>query len=101
MGKEIGRSFKYNRSKISTPTLKEPVLSSSAAHISSASNLTRNFISYQLEDEYSTAIQNKKDTSNPYDIHSCVTPRKKLQCSGHIYTLSIDTIKHYFTYCTC
>ena len=38
MGKEIGRSFKYNRSKIFTTTLKKPVLSSSAAHASSASN---------------------------------------------------------------
>ena len=40
MGKEIGRYFKYNRSKISTPTLKKPVLSSSSAHTSSAGNLT-------------------------------------------------------------
>ena len=40
MGKEIGRSFKYNGSKISTPTLKKPVLSYSAAYTSSASNST-------------------------------------------------------------
>ena len=78
MGKEIGRSFKYNRSKISTRTLKKPVLSSSASHTSSTSNLTRTFISSHLDNEDSTAIQNKKDTSNTDDIHSCVTPRKKI-----------------------
>ena len=77
MGKEIGRSFKYNRSKISTPTLKKPVLSSSTAHASSASNLTQTFISSHLDNEDSTAIQNKKDTSNTDDIHSCVTPQKQ------------------------
>ena len=30
MGKEIGRSYKYNRPKSSSSTLKKPVLSSSA-----------------------------------------------------------------------
>ena len=69
MGKEIGRSFKYNRSKISTPTLKKPVLSSSAAHTLSASNLTQTFISYHLDNKDSTAIQNKNNTSNTDDIH--------------------------------
>ena len=34
MGKEIGRSFKYKRPKSSSPTLKKPVLSSSANHTS-------------------------------------------------------------------
>ena len=77
MGKEIGSSFKYNRSKISTPTLKKTVLSSSTAHTSSASNLTQTFISSHLDNEDSTAIQNKKDTSNTDDIHSCVTPQKQ------------------------
>ena len=74
MGKKNCRSFKYNRSKISTPTLKKPVLSSSAAHTLSAINLTLTFISSHLDNEDITAIQNKKDTSNTYDIHSCVTP---------------------------
>ena len=32
MGKEIGRSYKYNRSKLFTPILKKAVLSSSADH---------------------------------------------------------------------
>ena len=77
MGKEIGRSFKYNRSKISTPTLKKPVLSSSAAHISYTSNLTRIIISSQLYNKDSNEIQNTMDTSNTDDIHSGVTPRKQ------------------------
>ena len=76
MGKEIGRYFKYNRSKISTPTLKKPVLSSSDAHTSSASNLTQTLISSHLDTKDSTANQNKINTSNTDDIHSCVTPQK-------------------------
>ena len=77
MGKEIGRSFKYNRSKISSPTLKKLVLSSSANHTSYTTNSTRTTISYQLENSDSTSIQNTLDISNTYDIHSCVTPRKQ------------------------
>ena len=77
MGKEIGRSFKYDGSKISTPKLKKPVLSSSAAHTSSASNLTQTFISSHLDTEDSTEIQNKNNISNTYGIHSCVTPQKQ------------------------
>ena len=34
MGKEIGRSYKYNRPKSSSLTLNKPVLSSSAHHTS-------------------------------------------------------------------
>ena len=34
MGKDIGRSFKYNRPKSSSPTLKKPVLSYSENHTS-------------------------------------------------------------------
>ena len=77
MGKDIGRSLKYNPSKISTPILKKPVLSSSTTHTSYSSNLTRTFISSQLENEDSNPIQNKNDTSNTDDIHSCVTPQKQ------------------------
>ena len=65
MGKEIGCSFKYNRSKTSTSTLKKPVSSS-------ASNLERTSISSQLDNKYITTNQNKKNTSNIDDIHSCV-----------------------------
>ena len=77
MGKEIGRSFKYNRSKISTPTLKKPVLSSSASHKSSASNSTGTSISSQLDNKNSTTNHNKNNTSNIYYIHSCVTAQKQ------------------------
>ena len=48
MGKEIGRSYKYNLWKVSTPTLKKPVSSSSDSHTSSSSNLTGISISSQL-----------------------------------------------------
>ena len=76
MGKEIGRSYKYYRSKISTPTLKKPVLSSSANHTSYTNNSTPTIISYQLQHKDSTSIQNTSGISNTYDIQSCVTPRK-------------------------
>ena len=77
MSKEIGRFFKYNRSKLFIPTLKKPVLSSSAAHTSSASNSTQTSISSQLDNKDSTTNQNKNNTSNIDDIHSCVTPQKQ------------------------
>ena len=76
MGKEIGCSLKYNGSKIFTPTLRKPVFSSSAAHTSSASNLTQTCISYPFYTKDSTVIQNKNNTSNTDGIHSCVTPQK-------------------------
>ena len=76
MGKDIGRSFKYNRSKISTPTFKKPVLSYSAHHTSYTTNSTRMIMSYQLENKDSTSIQNTLDISYIDYIHSCVTPQK-------------------------
>ena len=60
-----------------TPTLKKPVLSSSAAHTLYANNLTGTSISYQLDNKDITTNQNKNNTSNTDDIHSCVTPRKQ------------------------
>ena len=76
MSKYIGSSFKYNQSKIFTPTLKKPVLSSSVHYTSYTSNLTRTIISSQLENEDSTSIQNTSEISNTDYTHSCVTPRK-------------------------
>ena len=58
--------------RISTPTIKKPVLSSSAAHISSTSNLTQTSLSSQLDNKDITTNQNKNNTSNTDDIHSCV-----------------------------
>ena len=77
MGKDVGRSFKYNRSKISNPKLKKPVLSSWAAHKLYASNLKGTSISSQLDNKIITTNKKKNNTSNTDDIHSCVTPRKQ------------------------
>ena len=77
MGKEIGHFYKNNRLELSTLTLKEAVLSSSASHTSSASNSTRTYISSRLNNKHITTNQNKNNISNTYDIHSCVTQRKQ------------------------
>ena len=77
MGKEIGRSYKYYRSKIPTPTLKKPVLSSSANHTSYTTSSSQTFISSHLENEDSIVIQNASEILNTDDIYSCVTPRKQ------------------------
>ena len=74
MGKDIGRLYKNNRSKLSTLTLKKPGLSSSASHTSSASNSTRTYISPRLDNKHITTNHNKNNISNKYDIQSCVTP---------------------------
>ena len=77
MGEDIGSSFKYNRSKISSPTLKKPVLLSSANYTSYTTNLTQTIMSDQLQHKDSTSIQNAVKITNTDDIHSCVTPRKQ------------------------
>ena len=76
MGKEIGHTYKNNRSKISSPTLKKSVLLSSENHISCTTNLTPTIMSHQLQHRYKSSIQNTVNTSNTHDIHSCVTPWK-------------------------
>ena len=76
MDKEIGCSYKYNRSKISTPTLKKPVLSYSENHTSYVTSLPQTIISSQLENKDSTTIQKTSEILNTDDIHSCVTPQK-------------------------
>ena len=110
MGKDIGHFSKYNRSKISPPTLKKPRLSFSAAHTSSASNLERIYISSQLDKKDITTNQDKNKTSNIDDIHSCVTPRKQnysvqatstttrlkpLHTTLNIAPIELHTPKHY------
>ena len=77
MGKEIGRLKKYNRLKISIPKLKKPVLLSSANHTSYTTNLSRIIMSHQLQHKDIISIQNRVNTSNTDDIHSCLTPRKQ------------------------
>ena len=76
IGKDIGSSYKYNRSQISSPTLKKPVLSSSANHTSYTTTSTPTIMSHQLQHKDSTSIQNTVNISNTYDTHSCVTPQK-------------------------
>ena len=76
MGKEVGRSYKYNRSKMLSPTLKKPVLLSSEKHTSYTTNLTPTIMSHQLQHKDSTSIQNAVNISNTDDIHSCVTPKR-------------------------
>ena len=69
VGKDIGRFFKYNRPKSSSPTLKKPVLPSSENHTSYTTNSTPTIMYHQLQHKYSTSIQNTVDI--------CVTPRKQ------------------------
>ena len=87
MGNDIGHSYKYNQSKISTPTLKKPVLSYSSNDTSYTTSLSQTIISSQLENKDSTAIQNTVDISNTDDIHSCVTPQKQNYSVQATYTL--------------
>ena len=77
MGKEIGRFYKHKRPKTSSPTLKKPILSSSANHIPYTTNSNPSIMSHQLQHKESTSIQNKVNISNTDDIQSCVTPRKQ------------------------
>ena len=102
MGKEIGRSYKYYRTKISNPTLKKPVLSSLANHTSYTTNLTPTIMSYKLEHKDSTSIQTHGGYLK-YRLYPllCNTQKTEYQCSGHIYTPLFDTIDHYFTSFTC
>ena len=53
------------------------VLSYSAAHTSSISNLKGTSISSQLDNKDITTNQNKRNTLSTYEIHSCVTPWKQ------------------------
>ena len=69
MAKKMCCSFKYNRSKIFTPTLRKPVLSSSAAHTLYANILKVVSISSQHDNKVINTNQNKNTTSNTDDIH--------------------------------
>ena len=77
IGKDIGRFYKYDRSKISTPIFRKPALSSSSNYTSYTTSLSQTIISSQLENKDSTAIQNTSDISNTDYIQSCVTPQKQ------------------------
>ena len=86
IGKEIVRFYKYNRSKISTPTLKKLVYSSSYSHTSSVRNSTQTSISSRLDNKDITTNQNKNNTSNTDDINSWVTPQKQNYSVKDTYT---------------
>ena len=76
MGKEIGRSYEYNRPKSSSLTLKKPVLSSSAHHTSCITISKQPVTSHPCQHKGSASNQDKVNISNTYDIHSCVTPKR-------------------------
>ena len=75
MGKEIGRSFKYKRPKSSSPTLKKPVLSSTANHTSCITVSNKLVTSQPFQHKGSAPNQDKINISNTDDIHSCETPK--------------------------
>ena len=75
MGKDIGRSYKYNRPKSSSLTLKKPVLSSLAHHTSCITISNPPVTSHSRQHKGSASNQDKVNISNTYDIHSCVTPK--------------------------
>ena len=88
MSKDIGCSYKYNRLKIFTPTLKKPVLSSSANYTLYTTSLSQTIISSQLENKGINAIQNTSEISNTDAINSCVTPQFFFTVFGpHIHPL--------------
>ena len=76
MGKDIGRSFKYNRPKSSSTTLKKPVLSSTANHTSCITISKPSIMSHPRQHKGNASNQDKANISNTDDIHSCVTPKR-------------------------
>ena len=76
MGKDIGRSYKYNRPKSSSPTLKKPILSSSANHTSCITISNPPITSHPCQHKDSASNQDKVNISNTDDIHACVTTKR-------------------------
>ena len=76
MGKEIGRSYKYNRPKSSSLTLMKPVLSSSAHHTSCITISNPPIMSHPRQHKGRASNQDKVNISNTDYIHSCVTPKR-------------------------
>ena len=76
MGKEIGRSYKYNRTKSSSTTLKKPALSSSAHHTSCITISNPPITSHPRQHTDSAFNQDKVNISNTDDTHSCVTTKR-------------------------
>ena len=76
MGKDIYRSFKYNRPKSSSPTLKKPVLSYSANHTSCITVSSPSITSHTNQHKGIASNQDKVTISNTDDIHYFVTPKR-------------------------
>ena len=76
MGKDIGRFYKHNRPKSSSPTLKKPVLSSTAHHKSCITIPNQPVTSHTRQHKGSASNQDKVKISNTDDIYSCVTPKR-------------------------
>ena len=76
MGKDIGRFYKHNQSKLSAPTLKKYVLSYPDSHTSSESNSTQTSISSKLDNKHITTNHKKNKIPDTDGIQSCVTPQK-------------------------
>ena len=76
MGKDIGCFYKHNRPKSSSPTLKKPVLSSSANHTSCITISNPPITSHPRQHKGSASNQDKVNIINTDDIHSCVTPKR-------------------------
>ena len=76
MGKDIGSSFKYNRPKSSSLTLKKPILSSSTNHTSCITISNPTIASHPRQHKGSASNQDKVNISNTDYIHSCVTPKR-------------------------
>ena len=86
MGKDIGRSYKYNRPKSSSPTLKKPVLSYTANYTSCITISNKPVTSHPCQHKGSASNQDKVNISNTYDIHSCVTPTSTPPCLTPLIT---------------
>ena len=76
MGKDIGCSFKYNQPKLSSPTLKKYVLSSSENHTSCITSSKPPLTSHTPQHKGSASNEDMVNISNKDDIHYCVTPKR-------------------------
>ena len=75
MNKDIGLFYKHNRPKSSSPTLKKPVLSSSANNKSCIPISNPTITSHPRQHKGSASNQDKVNISNTDDIPYRVTPK--------------------------
>ena len=84
MGKDIGRIYKHNQSQLSTPSIKAPVISSSASQTSSYIELSITSVSSIIYKKQTNSvlcsensIQNNLNITNNDNIQSCETQIKQ------------------------